>query len=297
LLTIRRCFAGIVSESGDGDGSDVVEEEPNPLQRALDLLVFAPVGIALSVAEDLPGLIGKGQQRIETDVQNARIVGRIVVAQSQRQLVERISKLLHRAASDETDDASDATESTGGADATADATTTPSARPAPSPKPTADPADALIVESALAGYDTLSASQVVRRLEGLGPDELRALNRHEASHRNRHTILNRAHQILEQIEADNAADPSDPAASAFAAPQSATAETAAQQASPSESDAPGVATEGGTLGAATVAPEAVTPEAPTSPTSPTSPVTPPTPATPATPPPVATAPEPDLPHE
>ena len=44
------------------------------------------------------------------------------------------------------------------------------------------------------GYDTLSASQVVRRLESLGPDELRAVHRYEASHRNRRTILNRAHQ-------------------------------------------------------------------------------------------------------
>ena len=65
------------------------------------------------------------------------------------------------------------------------------------PKPAADPADAVIVEAALAGYDTLSASQVVRRLESLGPDELRAVHRHEASHRNRRTILNRAQQLLD----------------------------------------------------------------------------------------------------
>ena len=56
------------------------------------------------------------------------------------------------------------------------------------------------MDSALAGYDTLCASQVVRRLESLGPDELRAFSRYEASHRNRHTILNRAHQILDAIE-------------------------------------------------------------------------------------------------
>ena len=34
---------------------------------------------------------------------------------------------------------------------------------------------------ALADYDTLSASQVVRRLESLGPEELRAVQRYEAS--------------------------------------------------------------------------------------------------------------------
>ena len=58
------------------------------------------------------------------------------------------------------------------------------------------------VDAALAGYDTLSASQVVRRLESLGPDELRAVCRHEASHRNRRTILNRAQQLLEAAEPD-----------------------------------------------------------------------------------------------
>ena len=74
------------------------------------------------------------------------------------------------------------------------------------PKPAADPADAIIVDTALAGYDTLSASQVVRRLESLGPDELRAVRRHEASHRNRRTILNRAQQLLEGAEPDRPVD-------------------------------------------------------------------------------------------
>ncbi len=37
---------------------------------------------------------------------------------------------------------------------------------------------------------------MVRRLESLGPDELRAVHRHEASHRNRRTILNRTNQLL-----------------------------------------------------------------------------------------------------
>jgi hypothetical protein len=54
------------------------------------------------------------------------------------------------------------------------------------------------VEGALADYDTLSASQVVRRLESLGPDQLRAVQRYESSTRNRRTILNRAGQLLDE---------------------------------------------------------------------------------------------------
>ena len=267
-----------MSEPDDVDGSDAVEEEATPLQRALDLLVFAPVGIALTVAEDLPGLIGKGHRRFETDVQNARIVGRIVVAQGQRHLVERVGKLLHLTSSDGTDDVSDPTAPTAPTDSTEGAegaegaqkaqgaAAVVSARPTPSPKPQADPADEIIVEGALAGYDTLSASQVVRRLESLGPADLEALKRYEASHRNRHTILNRAHQILGAIEAAKEATTSHPALSGFDTPGSAT-----PVATPSDIDSPARAVPQSDLHES-VAPETVIP---------------------ATPPPAATGPEPD----
>ena len=71
--------------------------------------------------------------------------------------------------------------------------------PPPSPeRPAPDPAAAAIVDGALADYDTLSASQVVRRLESLGPEQLDAVRRYEASTRNRRTILNRAGQLLDE---------------------------------------------------------------------------------------------------
>lgn len=64
-----------------------------------------------------------------------------------------------------------------------------------------DSATATAVDSAIEGYDTLSASQVVRRLDSLGPDELRAVLQHEAATRSRRTILNRAQQLLGAGEA------------------------------------------------------------------------------------------------
>jgi hypothetical protein len=186
-----------------GDHGSAEPEEPPPLQRALDLFVFAPFGIALTVAEDLPTLITKGRQRFESDVRNARVIGQFVVTHGEREVRERVGKLLRR------DDPETDPTGHGGAAATTTPTTTAAGSatagpvaatttpPVPKPKPAPDPADGLIVDGALAGYDTLSASQVVRRLESLGEDELRAVHRHEASHRNRRTILNRAHQLLE----------------------------------------------------------------------------------------------------
>ncbi len=49
---------------------------------------------------------------------------------------------------------------------------------------------------AIPGYDSLSASQVVQRLEGLSSPELEEVRAHEAAHRQRRTILHRVEQLL-----------------------------------------------------------------------------------------------------
>jgi hypothetical protein len=189
------------------EGADP-EPDLSPVRRALDLFVFAPVGVALTVVEELPSLIVKGRQRFETDVRNARLVGKFVVTHGQRDVVGRVSKLLYGDVPappppPDPAPASPPTPASARPSPSASVAVPASPRPASgSSKPAADPADAVTVDAALAGYDTLSASQVVRRLESLGPDELRAVCRHEASHRNRRTILNRAQQLLEGAEPD-----------------------------------------------------------------------------------------------
>jgi hypothetical protein len=55
---------------------------------------------------------------------------------------------------------------------------------------------------AIPGYDSLSASQVVQRLAGLSPGELRDVRAHEESHRHRRTILNRVEQLLAGVDAE-----------------------------------------------------------------------------------------------
>jgi hypothetical protein len=195
------------------EGDDAAEpEESSPLRRALDLFVFAPVGVVLTVAEDLPSLIAKGRQRVETEIRNARVVGEFVVTQGQKDLTGRVGQLLNRQSGEPSatatgdggagdDGAKAAADSAAGTPGTNGTNSAPPATDATAPiaptKPAPDPADGAAVEQALAGYDTLSASQVVRRLESLDPDDLRALYRHEASHRNRRTILNRTTQLLE----------------------------------------------------------------------------------------------------
>ncbi len=48
---------------------------------------------------------------------------------------------------------------------------------------------------AIPGYDSLSASQVVQRLDGLSSDELAAVGEYESAHRARRTVLTRVSQL------------------------------------------------------------------------------------------------------
>ena len=153
------------------------------MRRTLDTCVLNPVGLAVTAVEDLPGLVSKGRRRLELQISNARTVGRFVVNKSQRRVTERFGGFLHNEGAPPTRNAPGA-----------EATTPAAGRPPSVP----DAAAEAVVEGALADYDTLSASQVVRRLESLGPDQLRAVQRYEASTRNRRTILNRASQLLEE---------------------------------------------------------------------------------------------------
>ena len=56
------------------------------------------------------------------------------------------------------------------------------------PAPTVD-------ELAIPDYDSLSASQVVTRLDGLTADELEAVRAYESANRGRKTILNKVAQL------------------------------------------------------------------------------------------------------
>jgi len=179
--------------------------------------------MAVTLAEELPEFVDKGRQRVQVQLGNAKIVGRYVVTRGQRRVSERIGDVLHGMS-----DADDVDDIVGGGGDRSGGDGPPGqqwgsgrerdrdrdrvssyvapARPESPHHAPPDPAAAAIVESALADYDTLSASQVVRRLESLGPDELHAVQRYEATTRNRRTILNRASQLLEEGPAAAAAE-------------------------------------------------------------------------------------------
>jgi hypothetical protein len=56
----------------------------------------------------------------------------------------------------------------------------------------------VVTTLSIPGFDTLSASQVVQRLDGLNRTELVSVRAYEASTRGRRTILNRVDQLLDE---------------------------------------------------------------------------------------------------
>jgi hypothetical protein len=147
---------------------------------ALDLFVYVPVGLAVSAKELVPELARRGRERVTGQVTSARVVGRFAVQQGQAQA----SKAYQRARVDAEQRLADERA----------AAAPPAAPVPPTPAPTAHSGPG--AESlAVPGYDSLSASQVLPRLEGLAPEELEAVRAYEAAHRGRKTILGRIAQL------------------------------------------------------------------------------------------------------
>jgi hypothetical protein len=183
--------------------------------RLLDLFVFAPVGIALTLVEELPSLVEKGRNRIEGRSATARVIGQFAVQIGSREVSRRVRQVL------DPEDSKPARPAKPERPATpvrpprptapalaVDENEQPSAPPERSTvtdKPRSDfradapqspNGQARVGDLAIPAYDTLSASQVVKLLAGLSEDELIEVRAHERSHRHRATILNRVEQLL-----------------------------------------------------------------------------------------------------
>lgn len=149
-----------------------------PLDRALDVAVFAPLGLALTVREAFPELARKGRERVTNQLTAARMIGELAVTMGRNEA----AKLLGRA------------REAGAARARPPAPARREARPAAAPG-SRSAATRAAADLAIPNYDTLSASQVIERLPGLSHDELEAIRRHEEAGRGRRTILHRVAQL------------------------------------------------------------------------------------------------------
>ena len=168
----------------------MADEEKNPLERLFEAALFAPLGIAAMVREELPKLIERGHQ----EATMAKAMGQFAVNMGREELEKRLKKIAERPAQSAP---------------RPQPTTAPPSAPSPKPTPTPAPAPpAPVAETngsavtvhdaqslAIPGYDSLSASQVVERLAGLNDEELEAIGSYESAGRGRRTILNRVAQL------------------------------------------------------------------------------------------------------
>ena len=212
---------------------DVTDDDSTkgPLEQAIDMLVYAPIGLFFSGPSLVPQLVEEGRNQAKA----GRMFGEFAVRQGRAELERRLAAFEEKAGEtlrilgvrgdDDiapppgptgtgTSSATAAGSSAAGSaasggvgvgpnGATARSAATASSiegtaptsvggnglvTPIPTPSPTVE-------DLAITGYDSLSASQVVTRLDGLGTDELEAVRAYEIAHRGRKTILNKVAQL------------------------------------------------------------------------------------------------------
>lgn len=167
-------------------------DERPMVSRLADAVVYAPLGLALDGRRLLPDLADRGRRQ----VQFTRVVGKYAVRRGEARVHETLHDaqglvvgLLNIAGFRPEADDTEATDPVAGEEAVAVADGA-GLHLVPDAEPRMDDR-----ELAIPGYDSLSAFQVMPRLEGLGPDELEAVRAYERGTRGRQTILNKIAQL------------------------------------------------------------------------------------------------------
>ncbi len=209
-------------------------DERQPVEKAVELFVYAPVGVALYVRDMLPSMMGifvsrgkrevlshvpgrtpppappvppvppEVKRRIDESVGVAKYmaegglgVARDVAGNGIGVAREMAGSALAQFLAMRANGGTVADESAPFAPAPAPEAPAPAPTPAPVPAPAASPAADVPSADALPipDYDELSASQVVERLEGLDRESLDAIRAYESEHRGRNTILGKIAQL------------------------------------------------------------------------------------------------------
>lgn len=198
------------------------DRRPDPLERTLEVVLYAPLGVGLWLKDLAPGLVqtfvARGRAEIDRrhddvgrHIRHARGMGEVTMAfgvpalrrRADARIDEtrrRVTDLLHSVVPEPLRCEPERAAPAGGTDGAAAADVAPA--------PDAPEAAGRLSESAvpveerpsaahlpITGYDALSASQVVQRLEGLTREELDAVRVYEETTRRRRTIIGKIEQL------------------------------------------------------------------------------------------------------
>ena len=162
-------------------------DRKSPIEQALDLFFYAPLGFVLNAQEVVPELIEKGHQQVVM----ARMFGKFAIESEAPKQIAELQKHVQKVAEQFTARAARPTKPASSGPSAPSTPATQTSAPVVS-TPAHGPGAA---ELAITDYDSLSASQVVPRLEGLADTELAAVRDYEAAHRGRKTILSKIAQL------------------------------------------------------------------------------------------------------
>ncbi|MFM2071398.1 MAG: hypothetical protein RLZZ623_1661 [Actinomycetota bacterium] len=165
------------------------------IERLLDLTLYAPVGAALAVRDQLPKCIRQGRQAFENRVQLARFIGQIAVQQGQKEVAKRLQA--QRVARESTGLGDAGPTDAGPADAQLAAAGSSAPREVViAPVRASENGPVLSAQQLpIGGYESLAAIHVVERLGSLTPAELSAIQHFEMAHRGRRTVLAKIAQL------------------------------------------------------------------------------------------------------
>lgn len=185
----------------------MTEQHREPVQTLLDLVFYAPIGAFFHGPAMVSDLAARGR----TQVANARVIGGVAMERGRSEFAEaagtvqtHLGDLLVAAARAAGAPMAGAEEAEPSDDAVDHEPDDPHPSPESNGAPEADSAKLRVVAGAdspvaadlpIPGYDNLSASQVVPRLDDLADHELDAVRDYETSNRGRMTILSRIAQL------------------------------------------------------------------------------------------------------
>jgi hypothetical protein len=182
-----------------------VADQRQQVERVLDLALYAPVGLVLTLRDQLPQRLRQRRQAVENRVQLARFVGELAVRYGRNEIERELRQ--HR---DGTNESPAGPTEQGAPDvapsSTAVAPVTAESATAVQP-PDVGATDVSAAETAAAAdalpigdYESLAAIHVVQRLASLRADEVEQIRRFEAAHRARRTVLAKIAQLQEATD-------------------------------------------------------------------------------------------------
>lgn len=177
-------------------------DDNDTAEKAKELLVYGPLGLALFMRDSAPQFmrmfVARGrtelQQRsksVGSQIDQVRALGENVTGDGAPDVLKLLSTGI-TALREKAEEALSALGVTANESPTAPLPRVASTSEAPSaPSATASASGQL----AIPGYDDLSASQVVEHLDGLSAHDLSAIREYEAARRARNTILGKIEQL------------------------------------------------------------------------------------------------------